>query len=69
MDERVFAPEVGPRADGRPLGANLTYGVWLARAARESQHLAFALRGVKILDDRIANPAYGVIFLTGMAMV
>jgi hypothetical protein len=51
------------------LGANLTYGVWLARAARESQHLAFALRGVKILDDRIANPAYGVIFLTGMAMV
>ena len=51
------------------LGANLNYGVWLSRAAREPQHLAFALRGVKILDDRIANPAYGIIFLTGMAMV
>ncbi len=51
------------------LGTNLTYGVWLTRAAREAQHLGFALRGLKILDDRIANPAYGVIFLTGMAMV
>ncbi len=51
------------------LGANLTYGVWLSRAAREPQHLPFALRGVKVLDDRLANPAYGVIFLTGMAMV
>ena len=39
------------------LGTNLTYGVWLTRAARESQHLGFALRGIKILDDRIANPA------------
>ena len=51
------------------LGANLTYGMWLTRAARESQHLGFALRGIKLLDDRMANPAYGVIFLTGMAMV
>ena len=26
-------------------GANITYGLWLARADREPQHLAFALRG------------------------
>jgi uncharacterized membrane protein len=51
------------------LGANITYGLWLARAAREPQHLAFALRGVKVLDDRMANPAYGVLLLTGVAMV
>jgi uncharacterized membrane protein len=51
------------------VGTNLTYGVWLTRAAKEPQYLAFALRGVKALDDRIANPAYGVLLLTGMAMV
>ena len=51
------------------VGTNITYGVWLTRAAREPQHLAFALRGVKNLDDRIANPAYGILLLTGMAMV
>jgi uncharacterized membrane protein len=50
------------------LGANITYGVWLTRAAREPQHLAFALRGVKMLDDRVANPAYGILLITGMAM-
>lgn len=50
------------------LGANITYGLWLTRAAREPQHLAFALRGIKMLDDRIANPAYGVLLITGMAM-
>jgi uncharacterized membrane protein len=50
------------------LGTNITYGVWLTRAAREPQHLAFALRGVKVLDDRVANPAYGVLLLTGLAM-
>ena len=50
-------------------GDNITYGLWLARADREPQHLAFALRGVKALDDRVANPAYGILLLTGMAMV
>ncbi len=50
------------------LGANITYGVWITRAAREPQHLAFALRGVKMLDDRVANPAYGILLITGMAM-
>ena len=50
-------------------GANITYGLWLARADREPQHLAFALRGVKALDDRVANPAYGILLITGMAMV
>jgi uncharacterized membrane protein len=27
------------------------------------------LRGVKLLDDRFANPAYGLLLLTGLAMV
>ena len=51
------------------LGANITYGVWLARSARDTEHLLFTLRTVKFLDDRIANPAYVVSLLTGVAMI
>jgi len=51
------------------VGANITYGVWLARAARDPAHLPFVLRGVKSLDDRIANPAYGLLLVTGVAML
>ncbi len=51
------------------VGSNITYGVWLSRAGRDRANLAFALRGIKILDDRFANPAYGLLLLTGLAMV
>ena len=50
------------------VGFNLSYGIWLARAAREPEHLGHVLRGVKTLDDRFANPAYGLILVTGLAM-
>lgn len=50
------------------VGANMTYGVWLSRASRDPQHLPFTLRGIKLLDDRIANPAYGILLLTGFAL-
>ena len=50
------------------LGTNVTYGVWIGRAKREPASLPFALRGVKFLDDRIANPCYGLLVLTGFAM-
>ncbi len=51
------------------VGANITYGVWLTRAGREPQHLAYVLRGVKILDDRVANPSFGLLLVTGLAML
>ncbi len=51
------------------VGSNITYGVWLGRAAREPQHLGHVLRGVKFLDDRLANPAYGLLFVTGLGML
>ena len=51
------------------VGSNLTYGVWAARGTIDSQHLAFALRGIKFIDDRIANPAYILLLPTGAAMV
>jgi uncharacterized membrane protein len=51
------------------VGFNASYAIWLRRAARAPEHRAFALRGVKVLDDRFANPAYGVLLLTGLIMV
>ena len=51
------------------VGFNASYGIWLARAARERDHEAFALRGVKVLDDRFANPAYALLLVTGLLMV
>ena len=50
------------------VGANITYGVWIGRAKRDPGTLLFALRGVKFLDDRVANPCYGLLVLTGFAM-
>src|SRR5256886_10469512 len=51
------------------VGANITYGVWSARSQSDPAHLGFALKGIKFIDDRIANPAYGVLLLTGLVMV
>jgi len=51
------------------VGTNVTYAVWLSRAGREPGHLEFALRGIKLLDDRVANPAYGFLFLTGLGLL
>jgi len=51
------------------VGANITYGVWSVRAQRDRSHLGFTIKGIRFLDNRIANPAYGVLFLTGVAMV
>ncbi len=50
------------------VGSNVTYGVWSALAKREPAHLPFALRGVKLLDNRVANPAYGVLLASGLIM-
>jgi uncharacterized membrane protein len=51
------------------VGVNISYGVWIARARSAPTNMAFALKGVKFLDDRIANPAYGVLLVTGLLMV
>jgi uncharacterized membrane protein len=51
------------------VGMNISYAVWLIRAQRDPSHTAFALKGIKFIDDRIANPAYGVLLLTGLFMV
>jgi hypothetical protein len=52
------------------VGFNATYGVWLARVAREPVPTqSFVLRGIKRLDDWFANPAYILLAVTGVTMV
>jgi uncharacterized membrane protein len=51
------------------VGFNISYGIWQARATREPEHMGYALRGIKFLDDRVANPAYAGILLAGIGLV
>jgi uncharacterized membrane protein len=51
------------------VGANCTYAVWLTRGKMQRDQLLFALRGIKLIDGRIANPAYGLLLITGIAQV
>jgi uncharacterized membrane protein len=51
------------------VGFNASYAIWAQRAARSPEHLGFALRGIKFLDDRVANPAYALLLVSGVTMV
>jgi uncharacterized membrane protein len=51
------------------VGINVSYAAWATRAAREPQHFGYALRGIKFLDDRIANPSYIALAVVGIALV
>jgi uncharacterized membrane protein len=52
------------------VGFNASYGVWLARVAREPVPTqTFVLKGIKRLDDWFANPAYVLLAVTGVTMV
>ena len=50
------------------VGSNITYGVWQGLAGNSPEHEAFVLRGIKFLDNRVANPAYGLLLVTGLLM-
>jgi uncharacterized membrane protein len=51
------------------LGANLTYGWWIVRARKNPEAAVLIMRTVKMIDDRMANPAYGFLLITGAIMV
>jgi uncharacterized membrane protein len=52
------------------VGTNVTYFVWLTlMRGRSGTEQAFALESIKKLDDRLANPAYVVLPITGIVMV
>ncbi len=50
------------------VGANATYGIWMSRARREPVVLPFVVHSIKTIDDRIANPLYALLLLTGLTM-
>src|SRR3954471_6433164 len=50
------------------IGFNVSYAIWLARARTEPAHALTILRGIKVLDDRFANPAYAGLLILGLAM-
>jgi len=51
------------------VGSNLSYGVWMGLTARQPDVRLPVLRGIKRLDDWVANPAYVLLLLTGLAML
>jgi uncharacterized membrane protein len=51
------------------VGLNISYGIWMVRAAREPEHTGYALRGIKFLDDRVANPSYAGLLVVGIILV
>ena len=51
------------------VGFNISYGIWQARAAREPEHMGYALRGIKFLDDRVANPSYAGLLVVGIILI
>jgi uncharacterized membrane protein len=51
------------------VGFNASYGLWIYRASKDPEHELFALKGIKVLDDRYANPGYALLLLTGLWMV
>lgn len=50
------------------VGSNITYAAWNARGAMDKQHLGFALRGIRFIDNYIANPCYLLLLVTGLAL-
>jgi uncharacterized membrane protein len=51
------------------VGFNISYGIWISRAAKEPEHLKHILSGIRVLDSRFANPGYALLLLTGLGMV
>ena len=51
------------------VGANVTYAYWLRLAGNDADRLRYTISAIRRLDARVANPAYGLVLLTGLAMV
>jgi uncharacterized membrane protein len=51
------------------VGSNVTYAFWLRRAGLDKDRLVDTIEGIRTLDNRIANPAYVLVLLSGLGMV
>lgn len=50
------------------LGFNLSYPLWLFKGKQSDNHLLFALKGIKTMDDKFANPGYILSLITGLTL-
>jgi uncharacterized membrane protein len=50
------------------VGSNISYGIWQGIAGSDVERERFVLRGIKFIDDRVANPAYILVLITGLIM-
>ncbi len=50
------------------VGTNLTYRFLLAGTNRQPDALVYTLNSIRRLDMRLANPAYGLLLISGLAM-
>src|SRR5579864_7286769 len=51
------------------VGSNIGYGIWKGLASREPAQESFVTRGISFIDNRVANPSYGLLLITGLALV
>jgi uncharacterized membrane protein len=51
------------------VGANVTYAYWLRVAGNDPDRLRYTITAIRGLDRRMANPAYGIVLITGLLMV
>lgn len=51
------------------VGTNATYSLLLANARQHPEMAVFTLKTIRLLDSRLANPAYVLVLLTGLGMV
>lgn len=51
------------------VGLNASYVIWILRGSKETASLSFALRGIKFIDDYVANPCYLAGGVTGVLMI
>jgi uncharacterized membrane protein len=51
------------------VGMNISYGIWIGRAGSDPTQTGFAVKTIRFIDNRIANPAYGLLLITGLLMV
>ncbi len=51
------------------VGFNTSYGYWIVRGRKDGASLGFVLKGIKTMDNRIANPCYLGLLVTGPMMI
>lgn len=50
------------------VGTNLTYPFWLLRGDGSGKYQLHLLKGVKFLDNYVANPAYILVLFSGLGL-